>query len=160
MKAFVSRAPSGIESLAIEDLPAPGPITSGQIRIAMRAASINYRDTMALSGAFGAPGPQGLIPCSDGAGEVAEVAPDVSRFKVGERVWGSNQGLLGRQGTFAELAAVQERIPELRQEPREPAKDRRRMTHREPQEFALEQARQRGPFVAPALRQDFAPSMW
>ena len=28
------------------------------------------------------------------------------RYPVGTRVWGSNQGLFGRQGTFAEYAAV------------------------------------------------------
>jgi NADPH2:quinone reductase len=32
----------------------------------------------------------------------------VDRLKPGMRVWGSNQGVLGRQGTFAELAAVDE----------------------------------------------------
>ena len=36
------------------------------------------------------------------------VGPDVKRFKVGDRVWGSNQGLQGRQGTFAQFAAVEE----------------------------------------------------
>jgi NADPH:quinone reductase-like Zn-dependent oxidoreductase len=85
MKAFLSRTVTGIDSLAIEDVPLPGPLGAGQIRIAMRAASINYRDTMAVSGAFGLP-PGGLIPCSDGAGEVIEVAPDVDRFKTGDRV--------------------------------------------------------------------------
>src|SRR5206468_6720573 len=30
-------------------------------------------------------------------------------FKVGDRVWGTDQGLMGRQGTFAEYAAVEER---------------------------------------------------
>ncbi len=30
------------------------------------------------------------------------------RLKVGDRVWGSNQGLFGRQGTFAQFAAVDE----------------------------------------------------
>src|SRR5208337_2475879 len=30
------------------------------------------------------------------------------RFKAGDRVWGSNQGLMGRQGTFAQYAAVEE----------------------------------------------------
>lgn len=86
MKTFLSRAASGIDSLAIEDTPAPGPLCAGQIRIAMRAASINYRDLLALSGVLGAPGPQGLIPCSDGAGEVVEVAADVSRIEVGDHV--------------------------------------------------------------------------
>ena len=32
----------------------------------------------------------------------------MTRFKAGDRVWGSNQGMAGRQGTFAELAAVEE----------------------------------------------------
>ena len=36
------------------------------------------------------------------------LGPNVVRLKVGDRVWGSNQGLLGRQGTFAEFAAVDE----------------------------------------------------
>lgn len=86
MKTFVSRAPNGVDSLVIEDRPAPGPLGPGQIRIAMRAASLNYRDFLALSGAIGVRGPGGLIPCSDGAGEVIETAPDVWRVKVGDRV--------------------------------------------------------------------------
>jgi NADPH2:quinone reductase len=44
----------------------------------------------------------------DLAGTIIEAGASVSRFKVGQRAWGSNQGLLGRQGTFAELAAVDE----------------------------------------------------
>jgi NADPH:quinone reductase-like Zn-dependent oxidoreductase len=86
MKTFVSRAPGGVDSLVIEDRPAPGPLGPGQVRIAMRAASLNYRDFLALSGAIGVRGPGGLIPCSDGAGEVIEAAPDVWRVKVGDRV--------------------------------------------------------------------------
>jgi NADPH2:quinone reductase len=39
---------------------------------------------------------------------VEAAGPDARRFKVGDRVWGSNQGLLGRQGTFAEYCAVDE----------------------------------------------------
>jgi NADPH:quinone reductase-like Zn-dependent oxidoreductase len=86
MKAFVSRMLSGIDSLAIEEVPAPGPLGPGQIRIALRAASINFRDTTVLAGAYGPAGPQGLIPCSDGAGEIIEVAPDVLRLRIGDRV--------------------------------------------------------------------------
>jgi len=85
MKAYVSRTASGIDSLTIEEIAPPGALGPGQIRVAMRAASINYRDTMVLSGAFGVP-PQGLVPCSDGAGEVIEVAADVQRCRTGDRV--------------------------------------------------------------------------
>jgi len=86
MKALVARTAKGPESLAIENIASPGPLGSGCVRIAMRAASLNYRDWLFLSGVFGEPGPQGLIPCSDGAGDVIEVAPDVIKFKVGDRV--------------------------------------------------------------------------
>ena len=87
MKVFLSRTVSGIDSLAIEDLPAPGPLASGQIRIAVRAVSLNYRDLMGVGGAFGKGGPDGFIPCSDCAAEVIEVAPDTPpRIKLGDRV--------------------------------------------------------------------------
>ena len=86
MKAYIARTASGIDALAIEDTPAPGAVGPGQIRIAMRAASLNYRDLLVLSGGLGPFGPDGVIPCSDGAGEVVEVAPDVQRIKVGDHV--------------------------------------------------------------------------
>jgi NADPH2:quinone reductase len=54
------------------------------------------------------PLPKPFIIGCDLAGAVAALGPGAKRFKIGDRVWGSNQGLLGRQGTFAELAAVHE----------------------------------------------------
>ena len=39
-------------------------------------------------------------------GQWRRSGPRRKRFKVGDRVWGSNQGLMGRQGTFAEYCAV------------------------------------------------------
>jgi NADPH2:quinone reductase len=39
---------------------------------------------------------------------VIDVGQDVTTFHPGDRVWGTNQGLLGRQGTFAEEIVVDE----------------------------------------------------
>src|SRR6516164_6676543 len=86
MKAFVSRTLEGPDSLHLTDMAAPGPLAAGQIRVAMRAASVNYRDLLMLSGTMRSVTLPELIPCSDGAGEVIEVAPQVWRVKVGDRV--------------------------------------------------------------------------
>jgi NADPH2:quinone reductase len=48
-----------------------------------------------------------VIGCDVG-GTVEAVGPGASRFRPGDRVWGSNQGLLGRQGVAAEYASVAE----------------------------------------------------
>ncbi len=110
MKAFLTRTAGGIDDLTLENIPEPGALCSGQIRIAMRAASLNYRDLMAVTGAFGSPGEQGLIPCSDGTGEVVETGPDVTRVRTGDRValtfnpdwiggpWRASAAAMGRGG--------------------------------------------------------------
>ncbi len=86
MKTFLTRTCSGIDSLAIEQTPRPGPLGSGEVRVALRAAALNYRDLMAVSGVIAKAGPNGFIPCSDAAGEVIETGADVSRVKLGDRV--------------------------------------------------------------------------
>jgi NADPH:quinone reductase-like Zn-dependent oxidoreductase len=63
--------------------PAPGP---GQVLLRMRAVSLNYRDLMMVEGSYNPKQPLPLIPCSDGAGEVAAVGVGVSRVAVGDRV--------------------------------------------------------------------------
>ena len=70
MRAFISPALSGVDSLVMCDMPAPGPLAPGQIRVALRAASINYRDLLVLSGALRSVTLSELIPCSDGATRV------------------------------------------------------------------------------------------
>ncbi len=68
---------------AEEDQPKPG---RGQILVRLHAASLNFRDSMIIKGFFGPYVPQGIIPLSDGAGEVVETGEGVSRFRVGDRV--------------------------------------------------------------------------
>ena len=72
------------------------------------AVAVNPIDAYIRSGTVKMPLPLPFIVGCDLAGTVAAVGPEVKRYKKGERVWGSNQGLMGRQGTFAEYAAVDE----------------------------------------------------
>jgi NADPH2:quinone reductase len=96
------------EKIIIGELPDPKP-TGSQVLVQVGAASVNPFDTYVRSGTVAGDLPKPFIVGSDLAGVVKAVGPDASRYSVGDRVWGANQGVLGRQGTFAELAAVEER---------------------------------------------------
>lgn len=86
MKAYQIQTASGIDGLALVDLPEPQP-GFGQVLVKIRATSLNYRDTVVIQGAY--PGQNlPLIPLSDGAGDVVAVGEEVTRVKVGDRVAG------------------------------------------------------------------------
>lgn len=61
-------------------------LASGQVRLRVRAISLNYRDHLMLQGQYNPKQPLPLVPCSDGAGEITEIGPAVTRWKVGDRV--------------------------------------------------------------------------
>ena len=86
MKLWRLPTPGSIDHLTLTQADIPRP-ARGQVLVRMRAASLNYRDLMIATGrsARGAPLPD-LIPVSDGAGEVFEVGPEVTRVTVGDRV--------------------------------------------------------------------------
>lgn len=79
-----------------------------QVRIRVRAVSVNPIDTYIRSGAVAADLPNRYIPGCDAAGIIESVGEEVENFKAGDRVWCTNQGLQGRQGTSAELICVDE----------------------------------------------------
>jgi len=66
--------------------PTPGP---HQLLVRSRAASINRRDILIASGRYPLPPRPGVVPLSDGAGEVAAVGGAVAGFGVGDRVTAS-----------------------------------------------------------------------
>ena len=54
----------------------------------IRGISLNYRDIVIANGTYPFPVREGVIPCSDGAGEVIEVGSSVQGLKVGDHVIG------------------------------------------------------------------------
>jgi NADPH:quinone reductase len=107
MKAAFIEKIGAIDQITYGDLPKPKP-TGAQVLVQVKAVSVNPIDTYVRSGMIPMDLPKPFILGCDLAGVVDAVGPDVARLKVGDRVWGSNQGLLGRQGTFAQFAAVEE----------------------------------------------------
>jgi NADPH:quinone reductase-like Zn-dependent oxidoreductase len=84
MKVWEIQEQYGIDGMKIAERPEPTP-GQGQIVVAMKAASLNYRDlitVMGMAGQFPLP----LVPFSDGAGEVTAVGAGVTRVKPGDKV--------------------------------------------------------------------------
>jgi NADPH:quinone reductase-like Zn-dependent oxidoreductase len=100
MKALVLTGTGGPEVLRVEERPDP-PVGPGEVRIAVRAAGINFADTMARVGLYpDAP----KTPCVLGyevAGEVESVGEGVDAPRVGDRVFAGT-----KFGGQAELVSV------------------------------------------------------
>ncbi|MEO1524228.1 MAG: NAD(P)-dependent alcohol dehydrogenase [Planctomycetota bacterium] len=83
MRRYVLRAqPSGKLTPICEEIANPE-AGAGEVLVAMKAASLNYRDLLVTSGNMGG---DGIVPLSDGAGEVIAVGEGVAKFQVGDRV--------------------------------------------------------------------------
>lgn len=85
MKAY--RIPHGakIDGLQLEDI-VERPLDPYEVRVRVRAVSLNYRDLMVAEGAYPVHPDHPVIPCSDGAGDVIAVGSMVTRVKPGDRV--------------------------------------------------------------------------
>jgi NADPH2:quinone reductase len=107
MKAAYIEETGPPENIKLGDLPTPEP-GPGQVLLKVRSVSLNPIDLYIRSGLVAFPLSFPYIIGCDVAGTVERLGPGCSRFQVGDRVWGSNQGLLGRQGVASEFAAVGE----------------------------------------------------
>jgi NADPH2:quinone reductase len=100
MKAIVCRELGPPSVLRLEER-AQAPLGAGQVRVAMRGAGVNYPDLLMTAGGYQLKPPLPFTPGLEGAGTVAEVAPDVAGWRPGDRVI-----VRARPGTFAEEAVV------------------------------------------------------
>lgn len=88
------------------DIPTPGP---GEVLVRLYASGVNPSDVKARAGtragAAGLAWPR-IIPHSDGAGQIEAVGPDVSRQRIGQRVWVWNAQWQRPMGTAAQYIAI------------------------------------------------------
>ena len=115
MKALRTESHGGarhaLDDLVVDDYPMPQ-AGEGHVVIRVRASSFNYHDVFTVHGMPGIKVPLPVIIGLDMAGEIAEVGPGVSGWKVGDRVLvnpvNKKKGLMGEMldGGMAEYCLV------------------------------------------------------
>lgn len=83
MKAYELHPKESLDALTLVERKSPD-VGPGQVRVRVRAVSLNYRDLVIARNAKNRKAP--IVPTSDGAGEVVAVGGEGSRLKVGDRV--------------------------------------------------------------------------
>lgn len=95
MRAVLCKQAGPPESLSLEEVPSL-PLGPGEVRIAVKAASINFADTLVIQGKYQEKPPFPFVPGFECAGVVAEVGVSVTHVKPGDRVMA-----LAPKGAFA-----------------------------------------------------------
>jgi len=85
MRAFLCHDWGEAETMKVEDAPPPEMIEDG-VRIAVKAAGVNFADTLMIKGEYQVRPPFPFSPGLEVAGEVIECAPGVTEFQPGDRV--------------------------------------------------------------------------
>jgi NADPH:quinone reductase-like Zn-dependent oxidoreductase len=110
MKAVIQDRYGPPDVLRLADVPVPTP-GANQVLVEVAATSVNLSDWEGLTGTpayarlGGLRSPARPVLGSDIAGRVSAVGPGVTRFRVGDEVYGDNLRLMGG---FAEFAVVAE----------------------------------------------------
>ena len=68
------------------DVMSPEALGADQVRVAVKAVSLNHRDVLVMRGTYGPGLSLPLIPCSDAAGVVTEVGPGTAPLVPGDRM--------------------------------------------------------------------------
>lgn len=87
MKALLSTAPGGPETLVLQELPDPAP-GRGEVRIAVAACGVNYPDTLIIEDRYQFRPPRPFSPGGEVSGVIDAVGEGVTTLTVGTRVIG------------------------------------------------------------------------
>ena len=108
MKAAYIETTGSPDVIRYGDLPTPTP-KQGEVLVRVGAVAVNPIDLYIRAGTVADAAAEAVHPRLRPGRHGRGGRPwSDSASRPGDRVWGSNQGLLGRQGTFAEYAAVGE----------------------------------------------------
>jgi len=100
MHAWLCENPIGVEALTWKELPTPEP-KAGEVRVAIRAASLNFPDLLIVQNKYQMKPPLPFVPGSEYAGVVDAVGAGVTHLKVGDAV-----AAFGGTGGFGTHAVV------------------------------------------------------
>jgi NADPH2:quinone reductase len=100
MHAWICDNPIGPEALTWKELPTPEP-KAGEVRVAIRAASLNFPDLLIVQNKYQVKPPLPFVPGSEYAGVIDAVGDGVTQLKVGDAV-----AAFGGMGGFATHACV------------------------------------------------------
>ena len=87
MKAILCTRFGGPDDLELGDIPDPV-AGSGEVVVAVKAAALNFFDTLIIAGKYQTKPPFPFSPGGEFAGVVESVGAGVSAFKPGDRVMG------------------------------------------------------------------------
>ncbi|WP_119679980.1 NADPH:quinone oxidoreductase family protein [Indioceanicola profundi] len=104
MRAVLCKSFGPPETLSLEEV-LDLPLGPGQVRIDVKAAAMNFADTLIIEGKYQEKPPFPFIPGMECAGTVAEVGEGVRHLKPGMRVMALTRGAFATQ-TVADAAAV------------------------------------------------------
>jgi NADPH:quinone reductase len=85
MKAIVSNAVGGPDTLTVEDIPEPQP-AADEVRVRVHACGVNYPDSLIIVDKYQFKPPRPFSPGGEVAGVVDALGSDVKGFAVGDRV--------------------------------------------------------------------------
>lgn len=105
MRAVLSKAVGGPDSLVLEDVPdlQPGP---GQVLLSVKAVGVNYPDVLMIEDRYQFKPPRPFAPGGEVSGVIKAVGDGVANVKAGDRVFGNN----GWGGMAEEILLAADRV--------------------------------------------------
>jgi NADPH2:quinone reductase len=108
MRALLSTAPGGPDTLELREQPDPQP-ARGQVRIAVKACAINYPDVLIIEDKYQFKPPRPFAPGGEIAGVIDVLGEGVSDWQVGDRV----MGVIGHGGLATSIVTEPQRLYRL-----------------------------------------------